>query len=137
MEDDTSLNNGDGDYLVPLLDGIDDLLVRRTDNLAEDRVFVVKVRGGYVSDKELTAIGVGTRICHCEDPRFVERPRILEFIRKGVWHLLSLEIEGLNIPVLRPTAAGTRGVPPLDHEVCDNPVEGYAFEKSILSKERK
>lgn len=54
--------DGDGGDFVALFDGINDVLA--VGDLAEDRVFVVEVRGGTVGDEELRTVGAGSGVGH-------------------------------------------------------------------------
>ena len=54
--------NGDGLDLVALGDFVDHVLTG--DDLAEDRMFTVEMRGGKMGDEELAAVGVWAGVGH-------------------------------------------------------------------------
>ena len=78
----------------------DDVVV--LDDLAEDRIMVLKPRRRYDGDKELRAARIGAGIGHSQDTGLAEIKALAEFVGNGLF---------------RAAAAGTSRVTALDHEV--------------------
>ena len=83
----------------------------RVDDLAEDGVLAVQVRGLAYRDEELRAVGSRARVGHRQQVGLVE---------------LQLGVELVGELVARAAAAGAGGVAALDHEAADDPVEDHA-----------
>ncbi len=118
------------DDLVTLPDGVDNLLVRRALDLAEDGMLAVEVWGGNVGYEELTAICLWSSIGHREDTRFGEFPPVLELVRERIGHLFPLEVKRPNPFRFWVTGSVSYWTTSLDHKVCNDPVE---FEPVIVS----
>ncbi len=100
---DSRSRDRNGEDLVALLDGVDDLLVRGALDLAKDRVLVVEVRRGHMRDEELATVRARPGISHREEARFRERPPALELVSERVGHLFPLEVKrpdplGFRVP---------------------------------------
>ncbi len=107
-------DNRDAHHLVALLDHVDDML--SFDDLAEDAVLVVEPWGGDMGDKELRAVGAGSRVGHGQDAGALVAQAGVELVVEAV---------------AGAAATVTARVAGLDHEVVDDPVETDAVVEGL------
>lgn len=110
---------GDANRLhgVALFDRVHDVLA--FDHFPKDAVTIVQVRLGFVSDEELGAVGIGSRVGHRQDTGSV----VLELWMKFIFELIS-----------GTTTSAAFGTPALDHEVGDDAVEAQTVVKLLLTE---
>ncbi len=132
---DSRSRDRNGENLVALFDGVDDLLVRGALDLAEDGVLAVEVRRGHVSDKELTPVRARPGVGHREDARFRELPPALELVIERIRHLLPLEVKRPDPLGFWPASSSSCRIPHLNHKLIHYTMYYNPGEVSLLREE--
>lgn len=110
--------DGNADEFIALSDFVQD--IRTLNKLPEDGVPAVEVRLGSKTDKKLTAVGVGTRICHGKCAG-------------------DMSVAGKFVGELVAGSASSRagGVAALCHEAGNHAVEGGVIVETFSGKEHE